>query len=63
MQNTLQRVTSSGKPMIDKGTKLPMFSTPVDYRIKRVKAELNRGLTKFDAIWHDITRDAAHLTV
>lgn len=62
--NTLQQLTKhGGKPMIDKNTKLPIFSAPVDYRIKRVKAELNKGLSKFDSIWHNITRDAAHLTV
>ena len=62
-RNTNQLTTKTGKAVISKTTGLPQFSTSVDHRIKKVKAQLNDGLTKFEIVWHNITRDAAHLTV
>lgn len=61
--NTSQRTTINGRPIISSKTGLPEFSSPVEYRIKRVKAELNRGLSKFDSAWNNITRDISNIVV
>lgn len=55
MSNSYQRTTKNGRPL--KINDLPSYSTPVENRIKRIKAELNKGLSKADAVWNNICND------
>ena len=38
--NLLQRTTKSGKPIINRSTKLPEFNAPINNRLKAIKSEL-----------------------
>jgi len=49
-------LTKTKKPIKDRSTGLPMYVLPVEVRIKRIKAQLNAGLNKHEAIWNDIVR-------
>lgn len=45
----MQLLTKTGKPIINRVTKLPIYSQPVDYRINNIYKELT-GLTKRQAL-------------
>jgi hypothetical protein len=53
--NSYQRKTKGNRPLKTNG--LPSYSIPVENRIKRIKAELNKGLSKADSIWNNICND------
>lgn len=55
MANSFQRTTKNGRPLKING--LPSYSQPVDNRLKKIKAELNQGLSKFDSVWNNICND------
>jgi hypothetical protein len=52
--------TKNGRSLKSNG--LPVFSSPVEHRIKRIRAELNQGLSKVDSVWNNICNDV-RLTV
>lgn len=54
MKDSRQVKTKTGKKVINKDTKLPIYTKSVDQRIKEIKAELTKGMTKQDAIWYNI---------
>lgn len=40
MLNLLQRTTKTGKPIINRFTKLPEFKLPIENRLRKIKSEL-----------------------
>jgi len=55
MPQSFQRKTKNGRPLKING--IPSYSQPVENRIKSIKAELNKGLSKFDSVWNNICCD------
>ena len=51
--------TKSGKRIIDHNTHLPIFSKPVDMRIKQIRNELYAGMNKSEAKWLAIKSEIA----
>lgn len=49
-----QKLTKSGKPMIDRSTGLPVYHGSVDKRIKVMKDILYFGLNTNDRKWEEV---------
>lgn len=56
-KNSFQRTTKNGRPITVGG--LPLFTSTVDSRIKKIRQELNKGLSKFDSKWENIKMDVS----
>lgn len=65
MANSFQLETKSGKPVINKSTKLPEFNRSVYYRINQVKAQLGyiNNKPSHDQLWTSICTSASLLTI
>ena len=50
-----QKLTKSGKPVIDRSTRLPVYHGSVDKRIKVMKDILYFGLNTNDRKWAEIS--------
>ena len=50
--------TKSGKRIIDHNTHLPIFSKPVDMRIKQIRNELLKFVDRVNPIWYSTLTDA-----
>ena len=59
--NSFQKVTKSGKPIINRSTKTPVYTLSINSRIRANEYKLNKGLSKFDSIWNNITRSVQAL--
>lgn len=55
--NSFQKTTKNGRPIIDKNTKVPVYTLSIGTRIKANTYKLNQGLSKSDATWNNICRD------
>lgn len=62
--NTFQTVTKSGKPVINKQTKLPEFNRSVHSRINHVKSQLGyiNNKPNHNQIWASICTSVTILT-
>jgi len=51
-----QLTTKSGKPIINRITKTPIYTRSVDYRIKKIKLQLGMNIGKLtpDEVWSNI---------
>lgn len=65
MANSFQLQTKSGKPVINRSTKLPEFNRSVQYRINQVKTQLGYVNNKpnHDQLWESICLSASLLTI
>lgn len=63
MANSFQIQTKSGKPVINRETKLPEFNRSVHYRINQIKSQLGYVNNKpsHDQIWASICTSASVL--
>lgn len=64
MSNLLQRTTKSGKPIINRSTKLPEFNAPINNRLKAIKSELGYVNNKPNhaQVWATICTEVILLT-
>lgn len=59
--NSFQKTTKSGKPVINRTTRTPVYTLSINSRIRANEYKLNKGLSKFDTIWANITRSVQAL--
>ena len=60
----MQLTTKSGKPIINRNTKTPIYSKPVDIRIKNVKSQLiNNQDDMFQTKWQLICQNVRVLGI
>ena len=55
MIQSFQRTTKNGRSIKTNG--LPVYSIPVEVRLKNLRKQLNQGLSKVDGIWANISRE------
>ena len=56
-------LTKNGRAIIDRNTKLPIYSSTVESRIRKIKSQLNEGLSKYDSVWNNICNDVKISTI
>lgn len=61
MQNTMQKVTKNGRPIINRSTKTPVYRRSLHSRVKHITNELYKGLTPNEVKWQLIKNSVATL--